>query len=335
MSILRKKYSAEALVEGILQGNRVLLGRAITIVESKLQSDREIAREIIGKCMPYSGNSIRVGITGVPGAGKSTFIESMGNYLIDKKNKKVAVLAVDPSSQMSQGSILGDKTRMSSLSVNDSAYVRPSPTAGFLGGVAATTTESIILLEAAGFDVILIETVGVGQSEIEVSEMVDFFLLLVITGAGDELQGIKRGIMEMADAIVVNKSDGENIQASKLAARELVSALRLFPKKPSGWITKVGRASFLEGKNMNVIWKFIEEYIQQVKSSNFFQEHRKQQYLNWFKRTNTRLILENIYSNEKFLQKEKQLRNQILQAKISPFAASEQLIEEMKLLFSQ
>lgn len=310
----------------------MLLGKAITLIESKLASDRPLARELINQCIPLSGNSIRLGITGVPGAGKSTFIEALGSYLIQEKGYKVAVLAVDPSSQLSQGSILGDKTRMASLAVHQSAFVRPSPTAGFLGGVAATTAESIILLEAAGFDVIIVETVGVGQSEVEVNEMVDFFLLLLITGAGDELQGVKRGIMEMADAVIINKSDGKNVAASKLAARELLSALRLFPKKTSGWNTKVGRCSALQQKNIDKSWEFVEEYVEHTKTTGFFQQKRNQQNLNWFKRTSNRLLLENIYSNKKYSELENSLKKQILDGKISPFAASEELISGIKLL---
>lgn len=215
---IKKQYSCDEYVKGILSGDRVILSQAITLVESLLPEHNDLAQQIIEKCLPYSGNSMRIGITGVPGAGKSTFIEALGTNLTSVGHK-VAVLAIDPSSVRTKGSILGDKTRMEQLSIDENAFIRPSPSAGTLGGVARKTHEIIFLCEAAGFDTILVETVGVGQSEIAVHSMVDFFLLVLIAGAGDELQGIKRGIMEMADAIVINKADGDNIEKSKLAAQ--------------------------------------------------------------------------------------------------------------------
>jgi LAO/AO transport system kinase len=229
----------ETYVDGVLSGNIVALSKAITLIESNLPSHRETAQKIIERCLPHTGKSIRLGITGVPGAGKSTFIESFGMFLT-AKNKKVAVLAIDPSSQRTKGSILGDKTRMEELSNNEKAFIRPSPSAGSLGGVAQKTRESMMLCEAAGFDVVIVETVGVGQSETAVHSMVDFFLLLMIAGAGDELQGIKRGIMEMADALMINKADGDNLKRAQQAQAEYRSALHIFPKPESGWTPQVG-----------------------------------------------------------------------------------------------
>jgi len=270
------KRSVQEYVDGIITGNRTILGQAITLIESSLPEHNQIAQEIIEKCLPYAGNSIRIGITGVPGVGKSTFIESMGKYITSKGNK-LAVLAVDPSSERSKGSILGDKTRMEELATDPDAFIRPSPSAGSLGGVARKTRETIVLCEAAGFNTIFIETVGVGQSETAVHSMVDFFLLLMLAGAGDELQGIKRGIMEMADAIVINKADGENIRNAEQAKNEYQNALHLFPPTPSGWIPKVLTCSSLVKTGMDEVWKVIHEFIEKQKSSNFFALKRKEQ----------------------------------------------------------
>lgn len=223
-----KELEVREYLEGIRAGNRSVFSKAITLIESSLPRHQELAQQIIGACVPFSGNSVRVGITGVPGVGKSTFIESLGKYLTAKGNK-IAVLAIDPSSQRTKGSILGDKTRMEDLANDPRAYIRPSSSSGTLGGVARNTRESIVLCEAAGFNIIFVETVGVGQSETAVHSMVDFFLLLMLAGAGDELQGIKRGIMEMADAIIINKADGDNIAKTELAAMEYKNALHLFP----------------------------------------------------------------------------------------------------------
>ncbi len=226
---MAKRFSADIYVNGILNGDRVLLSRAITLIESKLPQDQELAQEVIARVLPHAGNAVRLGITGVPGVGKSTFIEAFGNYVIEHAGKKLAVLAIDPTSQRTGGSILGDKTRMESLSVNPNAFIRPSPAGKSLGGVTKSTRETIILCEAAGFDAIIVETVGVGQSETAVHAMVDFFLLLMLAGAGDELQGIKRGIMEMADAIAITKADGSNAGKAKSARAEYQNALHLYP----------------------------------------------------------------------------------------------------------
>src|SRR5512133_3488660 len=254
----RKKYSEDEFVSGILSGNRTILSQAITLVESSLPQHYETAQVIVEKCLPYSSKSIRIGITGVPGAGKSTFIETFGLH-ITREGRKLAVLTIDPSSEQTKGSILGDKTRMEQLSVHPHAFIRPSPTTGALGGVARKTRETIILCEAAGFDTILVETVGVGQSETSVHSMVDFFLLLMLAGAGDELQGIKRGIMEMADMIAITKADGENIERAERAMSEYANALHLFPPPPSGWTPRVTTCSSRSGRGIPNIWDIVLE----------------------------------------------------------------------------
>lgn len=269
-------HDATAYVEGILRGDRVLLSQAITLVESSLPSHQHIAQEIIQACLPHSSKAIRIGITGVPGAGKSTFIEALGMHLVNNGHK-LAVLTIDPSSQISKGSILGDKTRMEQLTTHPSAYIRPSASAGTLGGVARKTREAIVLCEAAGFDTVFVETVGVGQSETAVHSMVDFFLLILIGGAGDELQGIKRGIMEMADGIVVNKADGDNIGRAERARAECENAIHLFPPPASGVPTKVLSCSALTGSNIPEVWQMIENFIQIVRSNGFFQHKRNNQ----------------------------------------------------------
>src|SRR5690554_2297596 len=257
----RKKLSPVELLEGILDGDIIALSQGITLCESSLLTDRTAANELIKLCLPYSGNSIRIGITGVPGVGKSSFIESFGMHLIKEEGKKVAVLAVDPSSERSKGSILGDKTRMDKLSISENAFIRPSPSAGSLGGVARKTRETIILCEAAGFDYVFVETVGVGQSETAVHSMVDFFLLIQLAGTGDELQGIKRGIMEMADGIVINKADGDNIKKAKIAKRHYSNALHLFPLPESGWTPEVLTYSGYYGYGVAEVWDMVHRYI--------------------------------------------------------------------------
>ncbi len=320
----KKKKNVNEYVSGIINGNISLLSSAITLVESSLESHREIALNIINKCLPFSGNSIRIAVTGVPGAGKSSFIETLGVQLI-KKGKRLAVLAVDPSSSRSGGSILGDKTRMEELSVNINAFIRPSPSSGSLGGVARKTAETIILCEAAGFDVIFVETVGVGQSEIAVHSMVDFFLLLMISGAGDELQGIKRGIMEMADAVVINKADGDNIIKTKRTLTDYKNALHLLPPAISGWIPKVSTASSLTGAGIENVWKTIEEYINLTKKNDYFYKKRNKQ----AKFRMYEIINEEIKS--KFYSKnKKQIENiekQITEGLISPYYAAKKILK--------
>jgi len=273
-----RKYSVDEYVSGILSGNRTILSRAITLTESRLPKHCEKIQAVIEKCLPYSGRSVRIGITGVPGAGKSTFIESFGLYLAGNGHK-IAVLAIDPSSQRTKGSILGDKTRMEKLSSHPNAFIRPSPAAGTLGGVARKTRETIILCEAAGYDTILVETVGVGQSEISVQSMVDFFLLLMLAGAGDELQGIKRGIIEMADLIAITKADGTNRLAAEGARISFENALRMYPAPPSGWKPQVMVCSALENIGIAELWEKIKEYSEFTRENGYWDNHRKQQAL--------------------------------------------------------
>jgi LAO/AO transport system kinase len=280
---MKKDYSdIENLKEGLLQGDRLSLSKAITLIESTKTEDRKKADQLLDSIIKNTGNSIRIGISGVPGVGKSTFIEAFGLYVL-QQNKKVAVLAVDPSSSTAKGSILGDKTRMQELSANKNAFIRPSPSSGNLGGVARKTRESILLCEAAGYDIILVETVGVGQSEITVSGMVDFFLLLMIAGAGDELQGIKRGIMEIADLVLVNKADGDNLPRAKAARQDYGRALHLFQAKESGWIPLALTCSSIENIGIKEVSQEIEKYQNHTKTNGYFASNRKRQALNWFK----------------------------------------------------
>ncbi|RZJ67002.1 MAG: methylmalonyl Co-A mutase-associated GTPase MeaB [Flavobacterium sp.] len=272
----QRQPSAQELVDGIFSGNITALSRAITLVESTNPNHQAKASEVISACLPKANNSIRIGITGVPGVGKSTFIEAFGTYLTGI-GKKVAVLAVDPSSTLSHGSILGDKTRMEELVKDKNAYIRPSASGETLGGVARKTRETITLCEAFGFDTIIIETVGVGQSETAVHGMTDFFLLLKISGAGDELQGIKRGIMEMADAIAINKADGDNIKKAKLAKTEFGRALHFFPAKSSGWMPKAATCSAVTKEGIPEIWEIVSEYVSLTKENGFFENRRREQ----------------------------------------------------------
>ena len=326
----KNTLTAKEYFEGIKSGNRAILSKSITLIESANSQHQKIAEELIEMCLPSSGNSIRIGITGVPGVGKSTFIEALGSYLIDNKQKKVAVLAIDPSSQKSGGSILGDKTRMNTLSVNENAFIRPSPSSGTLGGVAKATRESIILCEAAGFDTILIETVGVGQSEIEVKSMVDFFLLLMLAGAGDELQGIKRGIMEISDGIFVNKADGENIERAKLAVQEYKNAIHLFPPNNNKWIPKVDTCSAIENKNIDCIWSSIESFKNLTSENGSFIENRKQQSKFWMEHSINSSIKELFNSNPQVNSRKKELEKKVTEGSISPFKAAQELIAIFK-----
>ena len=268
------------LFKELLKGNKVALAKAITLLESSLESDNKIAQDLVQKCFKHSGNSIRVGITGVPGVGKSCLIEVLGK-LLTSRGYKVAVLAIDPTSKKSHGSILGDKSRMHKLAIDENAFIRPSPSAGTLGGVASKTKDSIIICEAAGYDVILLETVGVGQSETAVSSICDFFLLLMLAGAGDELQGIKRGIMELADMLVITKAEGHNLQHANKARQEYQRALHLFPAMESGWTPKVSVCSALENTGVSEIWETIKSYNEHITSSNWKVENRKKQLMYW------------------------------------------------------
>lgn len=321
----RKVLSAQEYADGILEGNRILLSQAITLVESSLPEQKALAQDIINLCVPHAGNSVRLGITGVPGVGKSSFIESLGHSLV-VSGRKLAVLAIDPSSERSKGSILGDKTRMSLLSSDENAFIRPSPSAGSLGGVARKTRESIILCEAAGFDTIFVETVGVGQSEVAVHSMVDFFLLLMLAGAGDELQGIKRGIMEMADAIAINKADGDNLQRAKLAKAEYTSALHLFPPADNGWSPKVLTCSAYEKTGLTEIWDTIMDYVAQCKGNGYFNLRRKEQARYWMYETINESLKSDFYSGQNMKEVIKQMENEVLSDKKSSFAAAHELL---------
>lgn len=325
--IKRKQRSPEEYVEQIRNKNITVLSQAITLLESSKKEHQEISQKIIEQALPFSGNSIRVGITGVPGVGKSTFIEELGCQIIHKGHK-LAVLAIDPSSEKTKGSILGDKTRMELLSVSKDAYIRPSPSAGTLGGVARKTRESIILCEAAGFDVIFIETVGVGQSETAVYSMVDFFLLLMLAGAGDELQGIKRGIMEMADDIVITKADGANYEKALRAQAEYKNAIHLFPPSNSNWETKVQTCSSLESKGIDEVWASIEEYQRKTIDSGYMKEKRRGQTKYWMYETIHSNLMSDFYQNEGVKNYLKEIEGKVLDEQISPFMAAGNLLKE-------
>lgn len=320
------KNSTAEFVTNILEGNIPFLSKAITLVESTNSKHQAQANEILEKCLPFANNSVRIGITGVPGVGKSTFIESFGKHLTNQ-GKKVAVLAVDPSSSVNKGSILGDKTRMEQLVTDKNAFIRPSPSGTSLGGVAQKTRESIILCEAAGFDTIIIETVGVGQSETVVHSMVDFFLLLKLAGAGDELQGIKRGIIEMADAIVINKADHGNEKNAKIAQIEFNRALHLYPIKDSKWQPKVLTASAIKNIGIGAIDEMIQEYISLTKKNDYFQQKRHEQNTFWLLSTIEQQLKDNFYQNptiKKALSEEiKKLEN----GKTTPFLAAKKLLK--------
>jgi len=325
----RKRLAASQYIDGVLKGDRVLLSRAITIVESNLASDKLLAKDIIQKLLPKSGNSLRIGITGVPGVGKSTFIEVFGKHLIEKGHK-VAILSIDPSSQRSKGSILGDKTRMEELSIREEAYIRPSASGDTLGGVANKTGETMLLCEAAGYDIILIETVGVGQSETAVHGMTDFFLLLMLAGAGDELQGIKKGIMEMADMLVINKADGDNITKSQIAKRQYENALHIFPQSESDWTPIVSTASALKNIGIPEIWDRMLEFKTLVMENGYFEKNRKEQQIQWMYNNIHEDLKQLFYGSNQIKDHLKVLEKQVVSAKISPVKAAEKIIEEFK-----
>ncbi|WP_299130003.1 methylmalonyl Co-A mutase-associated GTPase MeaB [uncultured Winogradskyella sp.] len=321
----RKQPTVDALVTGITKGNITDLSRAITLIESTNPKHTQKAQNVITKCLPHANNATRIGITGVPGVGKSTFIEAFGAYLTNL-GKKVAVLAVDPSSSLSKGSILGDKTRMDDLVKDKNAFIRPSPSGNSLGGVARKTRETIILCEAAGFDTIIIETVGVGQSETAVHSMVDFFLLLKLAGAGDELQGIKRGIIEMADAIVINKADGDNLTAAKSAKVEFNRALHLYPKKASLWSPKVTLCSALKHHGIEDVWQLIEAYLKTTTENGYFNKNRNNQNKFWLQQTIEDRLKRDFYASSKIKAELKAQIELVEAGKTTPFAAAEYLL---------
>jgi LAO/AO transport system kinase len=323
----RKKYSIDEYVAGILSGNRTILSQAITLLESSLPEHYDIAQAVIEKCLPYSSRSVRIGITGVPGAGKSTFIETLGLH-ITGNGRKLAVLTIDPSSEQTKGSILGDKTRMEQLSIHPDAFIRPSPAAGTLGGVARKTRETIILCEAAGFDTILVETVGVGQSEVAVHSMVDFFLLLMLAGAGDELQGIKRGIMEMADLVAITKADGVNKLTAEGARVLYQNSLNLFPAKSSGWKPKVLTCSALKNEGITELWDSIMECFSFTKKSGYFDSLRKQQAVIRMHNTIIEYLNNSFYNQKEVRLLKPAIEKELIEGNITSYKAAVILLDK-------
>lgn len=329
LSKLNKSFgTSEAIFEGIIHQNKVALGKAITLAESKLSDHRALANDLIGKCLPLSGNSYRIGITGVPGVGKSTFINQYVQLLL-AEGHRVAVLAVDPTSHHTGGSILGDKTRMEDIFAHPDVMIRPSPAGDTLGGVTAKTREAIILCEAAGYDRILIETVGVGQSETVVHSMTDIFVLLMLPGAGDELQGIKRGIMEMADILVINKSDAGNEDRAKMAKADYQRALHLFPPTESGWTPRVMTASSLEGIGIDTVHKAIEAYFLQTTSNGYLLHQRQLQRKEWFRSALEMQMSSLLFSNERLKQLYDTQVAEVMEGKTTPYAAAEAILKNL------
>lgn len=323
----RRRMTADDYVEGILRGNTATLGQAVTLVESVNPEHQRVAQEVIEKCLPYSGKSIRVGISGVPGAGKSTSIDEFGLHVLKEHGGRLAVLAIDPSSEKTKGSILGDKTRMEKLSVHPDSFIRPSPSAGSLGGVARKTRETIILCEAAGFDKIFVETVGVGQSETACHSMVDFFLLIQLAGTGDELQGIKRGIMEMADGIVINKCDGQNVDKCQLAATQFRNALHLFPMPESGWLPKVLCYSGFYALGIKEIWDMVYEYIAFVKENGYFDHRRQEQAKHWMYESINEQLRGSFFHNPTIASMLTAAERDVLDGRKTSFVAAKQLLD--------
>lgn len=322
----RRKLSTQEYVQGILDRNITILSQAITLIESNNPDHYAQAQEIIEQCLPYAGHSVRVGITGVPGAGKSTFIEAVGG-MVTTLGHRLAVLAIDPSSERSGGSILGDKTRMESISANPDVFIRPSPSAGSLGGVARKTRETVVLCEAAGFDVIFIETVGVGQSETAVHSMVDMFMLLQISGAGDELQGIKRGIMEMADMVVITKADGSNVHKAELAKAQFLNALRLFPLAESGWHPQVYTCSSTKGTGLSDVWSGVTDFLAFTKENGYFADNRNRQSKYWMYESIDQALKSNFYCNPDMAEAVQEYEKKVLGDKVSSFIAAKELLD--------
>ncbi len=323
----RVEHSVDELVSGILEGNVTMLSQAITLVESMIPEHQEKAQKVIERCLPYACNSVRIGISGVPGAGKSTSIDQFGLHVLNNYGGKLAVLAIDPSSERSKGSILGDKTRMEKLAVHPKAFIRPSPSAGSLGGVARKTRETIILCEAAGYDKIFVETVGVGQSETACHSMVDFFLLLQVAGTGDELQGIKRGIMEISDAIVINKCDGDNVKRCELAAQGFRNALHFFPMPESGWQRKVLTYSGYYGYGIKEIWDMIYEYLDFVKQNGYFDFRRREQNKYWMYETIDNALRNSFYNNPVIKNAMKGMEDSVHDGEKTSFIAAHDLLD--------
>lgn len=324
---LKRKYTLQEYIDGITSGNRTILSQAITLVESSLPGDYDMAQAIVEKCLLLSAQSVRIAVTGVPGAGKSTFIETFGMHIVGE-GRKLAVLTVDPSSEQTKGSILGDKTRMDLLSAHPNAFIRPSPSTGTLGGVARKTRETIILCEAAGFNTILIETVGVGQSETEVHSMVDFFLLLMLSGAGDELQGIKRGIMEIADLVAITKADGSGKLNAEMASVSYQNALHLFPPKPSGWMPRVMTCSAKQDTGVREIWETIREYLEFSKKTGYFELLRKQQAVIRMNHSITEYLKYRFYNSDDVREMMPELERLLYEGKITSYKAASLLLDK-------
>ena len=323
------KVDLDLLVQGVLESDRTSLGRALTLVESNRTEDRKVVEDLLAQISPKTGEAHRIGITGVPGVGKSTFIEAMGSKLIEDGHK-VAVLAVDPTSTVSGGSILGDKTRMTRLANDPNAFVRPSPSSGTLGGVTRTTRESMALLESAGYDIVMVETVGIGQSETVVAEMVDIFLVLMLPGAGDELQGIKKGVLELADMIAVNKTDGENESKALEAARDYISALRLTQPATSNWRPPVVNCSSLTGKGLNEVWEKIQEHKTILENSGEWEQRRKVQKMKWMWSIVQDRLSSDLHDHPSITEQVPELEKAVLEGKISATAAAEILLETFR-----
>jgi LAO/AO transport system kinase len=323
----RKSLTREEYVDGIVRGERLVLARAVTLIESAREADRELAEHLVEDCLPHSGHSIRVGITGVPGAGKSSLIEALGRYLITEQKQKVAVLAIDPSSQLSGGSILGDKTRMTTLAASEMAFVRPSPSRGIAGGVAQRTREAMLLCEAAGYRNILVETVGVGQAETAVHEMVDFFLLVTLAGAGDELQGIKRGVMELADLVAVNKADGPNLAAAERARTEAQNALHFFPASPSGWTPRAMTSSASTGAGIRELWDCVVEYVALTKTNGWFARARRAQQKQWLHEMIEHALRQRFETHPAVRHSIEALERDVVEGRTTSFRAARMLLE--------
>lgn len=317
--------SIDDYIKGVLDNNRTILAKTITLIESNSEKHFDLAHKVLQKLLPHAGNSIRVGITGVPGAGKSTFIEILGMYLIGKGHK-VAVLTIDPSSTVTRGSILGDKTRMENLSREPNCFIRPSPSGGTLGGVTRKSRETIIVCEAAGYDIILVETVGVGQNEVTVRSMVDFFLLLMITGAGDELQGIKKGVIEIADALLINKADGANEKKAEIAKTDFAMALHYLTPSTQGWTVPIETCSAITGRGIKEAWDNIEKFVALTKNSNIFEQRRKEQLVEWVHKLIEEELRNQFYNNPYIKSELPVIENELINGNILSIEAAKKLL---------